>query len=135
MSAVLANPTEMIRQGAPRLIHTDEELAEYTSTLFELTAKPNPTPDEEEAIELMTLLVERYEQEHTRFQRRSLPKCCASVGAKWTSQRDIAPELGQRKHRFTGSFRQTALNRDHIARLSSGSMCRRRFSLGSFAVA
>ena len=53
MSTVLANPTEMIRQGAPHLIHSDEELAEYTRTLFELTAKPDPTPDEEEAIELM----------------------------------------------------------------------------------
>ena len=34
MSTVLANPTEMIRQVAPRLIHSDEELAEYTRTLF-----------------------------------------------------------------------------------------------------
>jgi len=30
MSTALANPTEMIRQGAPRLIHSDEELAKYT---------------------------------------------------------------------------------------------------------
>ena len=50
MSTVLSNPTEMIRQGAPRLIHSDEELAEYTDALFKLTAKPDPTPDEEEAI-------------------------------------------------------------------------------------
>jgi HTH-type transcriptional regulator / antitoxin HigA len=39
MSTVLANPAEMIRQGAPHLIHSDEELAEYTEALFALTAK------------------------------------------------------------------------------------------------
>jgi HTH-type transcriptional regulator/antitoxin HigA len=59
----------MIRLGAPRVIHNDEELAEYTEALFELTAKPNPTADEEAAIELMTLLVERYEQERSPIAR------------------------------------------------------------------
>jgi HTH-type transcriptional regulator/antitoxin HigA len=63
MDAKLANPTEMIRRGAPCVIHNDEELAEYTEALFELTAKPDLTADEEEAIELMTLLVECYEQQ------------------------------------------------------------------------
>ncbi len=29
MSTALANPAEMIRQGAPRLIHSDEELEKY----------------------------------------------------------------------------------------------------------
>ncbi len=62
MKTKLANPTEMIRQGAPRLIHNDDELEEYTQALFALTARPHPTPEEEEAIELMTLLIERYEQ-------------------------------------------------------------------------
>jgi len=60
MSTALANPAEMIRQGAPRLIHSDEELAEYTKALFELTAKSAPTPEEEEAIKLLTLLIECY---------------------------------------------------------------------------
>ena len=63
MRGKLANPAEMIRLGAPRVIHNDEELAEYAEALFELTARPDPTADEEEAIEVMTLLVERYEQE------------------------------------------------------------------------
>jgi len=34
MSTTLANPAEMMRQGAPRLIHSDAELAEYTDALF-----------------------------------------------------------------------------------------------------
>ena len=64
MSTVLANPAEMIAQGAPRVIHNDAELEAYTNALFQLTALDNPSPAEAEAIELLTLLVERYEQAH-----------------------------------------------------------------------
>lgn len=51
MITTLANPTKMIPQGAPRLIHNDDELEEYTRALFVLTAKPDPNPEEEEDIE------------------------------------------------------------------------------------
>lgn len=64
MSTVLANPAEMIAQGAPHVIHNDVELEEYSEALFQLTAQENPSPAEQEAIELLTLLVERYEREH-----------------------------------------------------------------------
>ena len=95
MSTTLANPAEMIRRGAPRLIHSDTELAEYTDALFELTAKADPTPEEEEAIELITLLVERYEAE-----RYSIPEAEPVDVLRFLlernslSQRDIAEELG-----------------------------------------
>ena len=41
-----------------------QNLEAYTDALFKLTAKENPTSDEEETIELLTWLVERYEDEH-----------------------------------------------------------------------
>lgn len=95
MSAALAKPAEMIRLGAPRLIHSDEELAEYTRELFELTAKAERTRDEEEAIDLLTFLIERYESE-----RYPLPDADPVEVLRFLleqnelSQRDIAPELG-----------------------------------------
>jgi len=95
MSTALANPTEMTRRGAPRLIHSDDELAECTEALFHLTAKADPTPDEEEAIELMTLQVERYEQE-----RYPAPEAEPADVLRFLlernslSQRDIAAEFG-----------------------------------------
>jgi HTH-type transcriptional regulator / antitoxin HigA len=65
MSTVLANPAEMIANGAPRDIHNDAKLEGYTEALFQLTALESPSPSEGEAIELLTLLlVERYEQAH-----------------------------------------------------------------------
>jgi HTH-type transcriptional regulator / antitoxin HigA len=63
MSTLLANPAKMIARGAPRVIHNDRELEAYTAALFELTGLDNPSPSELEAIELLTLLIERYEEE------------------------------------------------------------------------
>jgi len=133
MSTALANPTEMIRLGAPRLIHSDDELAEYTQALFELTAKPDPTAEEQEAIELMTLLVERYESEHC-----PIPEAPPADVLRFLmehnglSQRDVAPELGSESTVSLVLSGKRQLNRDHIARLS------RRFSVSPavfFAVA
>ena len=119
MSTSLANPTEMIRRGAPRVIHNDEELAEYTEALFELTAKPNPTEDEEEAIELMTLLVERYEQERYPVAEAEPADVLRYLLARnGLSQRDIAPELGSESTVSLVLSGKRQLNRDHIARLS-----------------
>jgi len=109
----------MIRRGAPRLIHSDAELAEYTEALFHLTAKPDPTPDEEDAIELMTLLVERYEQD-----RYPVPEAEPADVLRFLlernslSQRDIAAELGSESTVSLVLSGKRQLNRDHIARLS-----------------
>jgi HTH-type transcriptional regulator / antitoxin HigA len=61
MSTTLADPVEMIRRGAPRLIRSRAELAAYTRALLGLTAKPKPTAAEQEAINLLTLLIGHYE--------------------------------------------------------------------------
>lgn len=119
MSTTLANPVEMIRRGAPRLIHTDEELAVYTDALFELTAKANPTLEEEEAVELLTVLVERYEAEH-----HPIPDAEPADVLRFLleqnglSQRDIAPEMGSESTVSLVLSGKRKLNRDHIARLS-----------------
>jgi HTH-type transcriptional regulator/antitoxin HigA len=114
----------MIRQGAPRLIHSDEELAEYTDALFKLTAKPDPTPDEEEAIELMTLLVERYEEEHYPVPEAEPADVLRFLLERnGLSQRDIVPELGSESTVSLVLSGKRQLNRDHIARVS------RRFSV------
>ncbi|AEU34404.1 helix-turn-helix domain-containing protein [Granulicella mallensis] len=119
MSTVLANPAEMIRQGAPHLIHSDEELAEYTEALFDLTAKAAPSPEEEEAIELLTLLIERYEME-----RYPVPDAGPIdvlrflLDQNGLSQRDIAEDLGSESTVSLVLSGKRLLNRDHIMRLS-----------------
>ena len=119
MSKTLADPAEMIRRRAPRLIRSDQELAEYTSALYTLTAKPKPTAAEQEAINLLTLLIKHYETV-----RYPVPKGSALEVLRQFIKRDglsqgkLIPELGckanvslllQGKRKFT---------RSHIARLS-----------------
>jgi len=119
MSTMLANPAEMIRQGAPRLIHNDEELAQYTQALFDLTAKTDVTTDEQEAIELITLLVERYESERFPVPEAEPADVLRSL-LEWNgmSQRDVAGELGSESTVSLVLSGKRQLNRDHIARLS-----------------
>ncbi len=119
MSTTLANPVEMIRRGAPRLIHNDKELAEYTRALFDLTAKADPSRAEEEAIELMTLLIERYESERFPIpDAEPVDVLRFLLERKGLSQRDIAPELGSEATVSLVLSGKRQLNRDHIARLS-----------------
>ncbi len=95
MSIVLANPAEMIAQGAPRVIHNDTELEAYTKALYQLTVLESPSSSEVEAIELLTLLVERYEQEHY-----SIPAADPVAVVRFLieqqslTQRDLVPQFG-----------------------------------------
>jgi HTH-type transcriptional regulator/antitoxin HigA len=95
MSTVIANPAEMIAHGAPHVIHNDAELEAYTEALFQLTAVEDPSRSEVEAIELLTLLVERYEQE-----RYPVPEADPISVVRFLleqqnfAQRDLIPEFG-----------------------------------------
>jgi HTH-type transcriptional regulator/antitoxin HigA len=92
---MLANPAEMIAHGAPRVIHNDAELEAYTNALFQLTALDSPSRAELEAIELLTLLVECYEQEHY-----SIPAADPASVVRFLleqqnlAQRDLVPQFG-----------------------------------------
>jgi len=95
MSTVLASPAKMIAHGAPHVIHNDAELEMYTDALFRLTALEYPSSSEVEAIELLTLLVERYEQEHY-----AIPKADPASVVRFLirqqnlTQRDLIPQFG-----------------------------------------
>jgi len=94
-ATVLANPAKMIAKGAPRVIHNDKELEAYTDALFKLTALENPSPSEMDAIELLSLLVERYEDERwpiTEVDPISLVRYLIEKGN--LRQRDLIPEFG-----------------------------------------
>lgn len=119
MSTVLADPAEMIRRGAPHLIHSDEVLAEYTATLFNLTAKEETTPDENEAIELLTLLIERYEADRFPLPAADPITVLRSLmDSHGLSQKDLIPEFGVESTVSLVLSGKRQMNRDHIERLS-----------------
>jgi HTH-type transcriptional regulator/antitoxin HigA len=119
MKKVLANPAEMIAHGAPRLIRNDRELAAYTESLFELSALENPSRSEAEAIELLTLLVDRYEQAHY-----SVPAADAVsvvrflIEQQGITQRDLIPQFGSESAVSMFLAGQRKLTLDQVRKLS-----------------
>jgi HTH-type transcriptional regulator/antitoxin HigA len=119
MSGKLGNAAEMIGMGAPRLIQSDEELEEYTEALFRLTEKPDLTRNEERAIELLTILVERFESERYPVpDAEPVDVLRFLLTSNGLSQRDLVPELGSESTVSLVLSGRRQLNRDHIARLS-----------------
>ena len=110
MSTVLAHP---------HIIHSDKQLAEYTEALFHLTAKARPTRAEVEDIELLTLLIERYEDEHDPVPDASpIDVLRFLIEQNGLTQRDLIPELGNEATVSLVLSGKRPLTRDHIARLS-----------------
>ena len=120
MSAVLANPAEMIAQGAPRVIHNDDELETYTDALFQLTALDNPSRAEMEAIELLTLLVERYEQEHYPIPAADPASVVRLLIEKQNlTQRDLIPQFGSESAVSMFMTGQRNLTLEQVRKLST----------------
>jgi len=120
MRKVLANPAEMIANGAPRLIRNDLELAAYTEALYGLTALEKPSRSEAEAIELLTLLVDRYEQTHY-----SVPAADAVsvvrflIEQQGLAQRDLIPQFGSESAVSMFLAGQRKLTLDQVRKLSA----------------
>jgi HTH-type transcriptional regulator/antitoxin HigA len=67
----------------------------YTDALFRLTALENPSGSEVEAIELLTLLVERYEQEHYSIPKGDPVSVVRFIIEQQNlTQRDLIPQFG-----------------------------------------
>ena len=74
---------------------SDDELEAYTDALFQLTALDNPSRAQVEAIELLTLLVERYEQEHYPIPAADPVSVVRFLIEKQNlTQRDLIPQFG-----------------------------------------
>jgi HTH-type transcriptional regulator / antitoxin HigA len=120
MSTVLANPAEMIAHGAPRVIHNDAELEVYTDALFQLTALENPSSSEAEAIELLTLLVERYEQVHYPIPAADPVSVVRFlIEQQHLPQRDLIPEFGSESAVSMFLAGQRKLTLEQVRRLSA----------------
>ena len=119
MTTVLADPAKMITKGAPHVIHNDEELEAYTKALFRLTALENPTRAEQEAIELLTLLIERYEETSypiAKVDAVSLVRFL--LEHQDLRQRDLVPEFGSESAVSMFLVGQRKLTLEQIRKLS-----------------
>jgi HTH-type transcriptional regulator/antitoxin HigA len=110
----------MIAKGAPHVIHNDEELEAYTDALFELTALENPTRSELEAIELLTLLIERYEETHYPIPAGDAVSVVRFLlEQQELTQRDLIPEFGSESAVSMFLAKQRKLTLQQVRKLSS----------------
>jgi HTH-type transcriptional regulator / antitoxin HigA len=122
----MTDPAKMIAKGAPHVIHNDEELEAYTEALFKLTAKEKPSHSELEAIELLTLLIERYEDEHYSIPEADPISVVRYLIEKGNlTQRSLIPEFGSESavSMFLSGDRNLTI--DQVRRLCA------RFKLGA----
>ena len=120
MTTVLADPAKMIAKGAPHVIHNDKELELYSNALFQLTAIENPSRAEAEAIELLTLLVERYEQAHYAIPAADAVSVVRFlIDRQDLAQRDLVPQFGSESavSMFLAGHRKLTL--EQVRKLSS----------------
>jgi HTH-type transcriptional regulator/antitoxin HigA len=119
MATLLANPAKMIERGAPHLIRSEQQLEAYTKALYRLPAEARPSPAQVEAIELLTVLIERYEEK-----RFALPDASPAdvlrflLSQHGLKQRDIAAELGGESVVSEVLSGRRRLNASHIEQLS-----------------
>jgi len=119
MKKILANPVEMIERGAPRLIRSDKELERYTDALFELTALAKPSAAEIEAINLLSLLVEKYESERFAITASSPVEVLKFLMEQnGLQQRDLTSELGSESNVSLILSGKRNLTLSHVQRLS-----------------
>src|SRR5579872_6068023 len=119
MSTVLADPAEMIAHGAPHVIHNDAELETYTDALFRLTAVDDPSRTELDAIELLTLLVERYEQERYPIPESDPVSVVRLLSQQQgLTQRALIPEFGSESAVSMFLNGQRSLTLEQVRKLS-----------------
>ena len=119
MATVLANPAKMIEKGAPHVIHSEEQLEAYTKALYRLTSLEAPNAGEAAAIELLTLLIERYEEEHFEVPQASGGEVLRFLLERHDlKQRDLAADLGGESVVSEILSGKRKLNASHIEGLS-----------------
>jgi len=120
MNTVLADPAKMIEKGAPHVIHNDKQLKVYTDALLQLTALEDPSSAEVEAIELLTLLVERYEQAHYAIPHADAVSVVRFlIEQQGLTQRDLTPEFGSESAVSMFLAGQRKLTLEQVRKLSS----------------
>ena len=119
MKTTLADPVRMMELGAPRLIRSDAELERYTEALFELTALAKPTAAQMEAINLLSLLVEKYEAERFPMAASSpIEVLKFLMEQNGLQQRDLMEELGSESNVSLILSGKRNLTVPHVQKLS-----------------
>jgi HTH-type transcriptional regulator / antitoxin HigA len=88
---------QLLRRTLPHVIRTDEELARLTDELMRLDERENLTLEEQELAELLTLLIEEYEERRYPIRKASPQKMLQHLmEARNLTQKDLWKIFGSK---------------------------------------
>ena len=104
---------------APRTITSETQNDYYTEVLYNLERRGNLSVSEEKYAELLTVLIEAYEEEHYPIRALSPVKVLAELmAANNLKQKDLAPLFGSESIVSEVLHGKREMNKQHIERLS-----------------
>jgi HTH-type transcriptional regulator/antitoxin HigA len=105
--------------GAPKIIASQAQYEQYVAALLELDRRSQLTAAEKNFAELLTLLIEAYEEEHYPVPSASPMEVLQELmSANGLRQKDLVPQLGSESIVSEILSGKRELNKNHIARLS-----------------
>lgn len=105
--------------SAPKVITSDAQSERYIAALLELDRKNQLSAQEKHFAELLTLLVEAYEEKHYPVRESSPIAAVAELlSANNLRQKDLAPALGTESIVSEILSGKRELSKNHIERLS-----------------
>ena len=105
--------------AAPKVITSDAQNERYISALLELEKKERLTAKEKEFAELLTVLIEAYEDEHYPIRAATPVEALMELmEANNLKQKDLGPLLGSESVVSEVLRGKRELNKHHIERLS-----------------
>jgi HTH-type transcriptional regulator / antitoxin HigA len=85
----------LVKKSLPHVIRTEKENDSYINILYSLDKKDNPTPAERELADLLTLLVEAFEDKHYSLKRATpLESLTELMQANGMKQKDLVGIFG-----------------------------------------
>ena|SRR3984885_9981855 len=122
MSSLIATPeyTALLREVAPKVIRTEQENEAYTEILYELDRRSKDlTAAEKELAELLTLLIENFEETRYRLPRaKPLDALRFLMDQHELKQKDLVKVFGTASIVSEVLSGKRELNKKHIKRLS-----------------
>jgi HTH-type transcriptional regulator / antitoxin HigA len=112
--------TALLTKTPPKIIRSEEENEYYIGVLEEMERRGNLDDDEKDIAELLTVLIERFEDEHYQLRPSTPLEVVAELmEANGLRQKDLVDVFGTESVVSEVLNGKRELNKDHIKRLSS----------------
>ncbi|MCC6364853.1 MAG: hypothetical protein IT165_15135, partial [Bryobacterales bacterium] len=88
---------KLLAQFKPRPIHTPEDCEKLTALLMELDDRENPTPEEQELAAVLTILIEKFEEQNYPLPEVPPHEALQAIlEDRGLRHKDIAPVIGNK---------------------------------------